>query len=144
MAETITIENQLHALIQKKEKLSTQLETLDADIAACQRVLNLVSPKGQKLNSAIHVTADQLRGKELEDALIYIAEKHHGLVNTYHTRPILIDAGVLKGDSEETSRHLNNALRKSKCFERADKNGRRGNWRLIKHSNTNRVVRIRV
>ena len=131
MADSITIEKKLHSLLKNRERLSAQLEMLDGDIAACERVLKIVSPSPRRPSPPSLVGSDEVLGMSIEEALVFIAQHHDGQINTYQARPFLIEAGVLRGEPARTSRLLNDVLRRSKRFERSDGNGKRGNWHLI-------------
>ena len=131
MADSITIEQKLHSLSKKRERLSAQLEMLDGDIAACERVLKIVSPSPRRQSPPSLVGSDEVLGMGIEDALVFIAKRHDDQINTYQARPFLIEAGILRGEPARTSRLLNDVLRRSKHFERSDGNGKRGNWHLI-------------
>ena len=121
MAQPLTV--RLRSLLSKRERLSSQLEMLDGDIAACERGL-----KGPNRPSL--VGQGQLLGMSMEEALVFIAQHCDGQVNTYQARPLLINEGVLRGEPARTSRLLNDVLRRSKRFQRSNGNGKRDNWRL--------------
>ena len=133
MSDAITVQHKLCSLLKKKERLSAQIEMLDVDIVACERVLKIVSPRPTRRTPPLPslVGADQLLGMSIEEALVFVAKHHDGQINTYQARPFLIDAGVLRGEPARTSRLLNDVLRRSKRFERSDGNGKRGKWHLI-------------
>ena len=45
----------------------------------------------------LDISLDELRGKSLDDALIYIAERNAGVLPSSAARGLLVEAGVLTG-----------------------------------------------
>ena len=109
MAETTAIENKLSSLQQRHNKLSEQLEAVEVDINACQRVLKMLNPALKKANGSLDVSSDELRGMDLDAALLYIANRHNGEINTYQVRPPQClesfenTLGKMRGASSEVS-----------------------------------------
>ena len=142
MSETTaeTVEQTLSCLLSKREDIRKTLGQVDEDIAACQKVIALIrAPNGPieasdeavtrpSLSKGTAVTADDLRGSDIESALIRIAEVDQGVLLSYRARPVLMEAGIFRGDQRSASSRLYEALTRSECFERLPKRGR---WRLI-------------
>ncbi len=74
------------------------------------------TPKPKRRQPTIPVTADDVRGLGLEQALLFIAERCNGLVVSGPTREILIEAGILRGNPNTTSHALSKELRESPRF----------------------------
>ena len=76
---------------------------------------------------AIHldISPDELRGKPLEDALIFIAERNDGILPSTAARELLVEAGALRGN--QTGNALWLALDRSERFARESK----GRYRLV-------------
>ena len=135
-----TVEQALARLLEKRGVIEESLHQVGEDIAACQRVIALVSApdestgalpegEGQQTREALgDITADGLRGRDIEGALIRIAEANDGIVLSHLARPVLTEAGFLRGNSQATSSRLYEALMQSECFESLPK---RGHWRIL-------------
>ena len=66
--------------------------------------------------------------RALDEALVFLAEHNDGYLNSYDARPLLVDAGFLKGSPSTVSTRLHEALEKSERFESLN---RRGRWSLV-------------
>ena len=74
----------------------------------------------------------------LEDALVHLAQQSGGIFNSYDARPILVEAGLLKGTPGSVSTRLHETLANSTHFTPiGDKKGR---WRLITYNPKGRSV----
>ena len=83
------------------------------------------APKRVRRQTALDISPDDLRGKSLDDALIFIAERNAGVLPSTAARELLVDAGVLVGS--QVGNTLWNALDRSERFERESK----GRYRLV-------------
>ena len=69
-----------------------------------------------------------LSSMTLEDALVHLANRNEGILNSYDVHPILVEANLLKGSPGTRSSRLHEALANSDHFEPlGDKKGR---WKL--------------
>ena len=135
-----TVEEALARILEKREVLRKELGQVEDDMAACQKVIALIrppvettgaQPEGEGRQSWANggdITADGLRGLDIEGALIQIAEANEGVVLSHLARPVLTEAGLIRGDRRATSSRLYEALVQSECFESLPKRGR---WRLL-------------
>ena len=116
------------SLAQKIERLEETLKTTRQEHDALILTLDMFdppSPKRTRRQTALDISPDDLRGKSLDDALIYIAEKNAGVLPSTAARVLLVDAGVLTGS--QVGNTLWNALDQSERFERESK----GRYRLV-------------
>ena len=84
----------------------------------------------RRRRSGLNVDPDAVRGMDLEQALLFIAEHNNGIVINSEARPILVEAGVLRGKQSTVSHTLCRALAESPRFSR-ETNGR---YRLVDES----------
>lgn len=133
MSDMITIEEKITVLNERHDKLTKQLEDVEQDLNALRRTLNILAPKtGRKKGADSFLTkVSDIHGMALDKAVTHIAKQHDGEINTYHARAVLVDAGILKGETQSASRKLYNFLIASKNFERG---GQKGKWILIEKS----------
>lgn len=114
----------------KKAELEKQLVIVEKLLVTLDSQLDPTSDEdGQR--SPLHgvLLISRLSSKSLEDALVYLAEKNRGILNSYQARPVLVEAGLLKGSPGTTSSRLYDTLSSSQYFEPlGDKKGR---WRLV-------------
>lgn len=126
-----TAQERIDHLTKKADRLRVELESVERDIGAVKRTIEIFSPppppKRVRTQEYLNVNADELRGKRLEEALIYIAERNNGVINSRAARYLLIDAGVLRGQPATTSHALSTELRESERFERIT----RGKYKLV-------------
>ena len=129
----LTFDRNLRNLLEEEQRLQKRLATTQEQLTAVsQRIAayRLVSRECATVptGSTALVTAHELQGKELLDALVLIAERHDGELNTYQYRRILKDAGILTGGD---SSQLRDALA---GFEQFEKTAEQGRWRLVQGS----------
>ena len=116
------------SLERKIERLKTALADAEHAQNALLKAVEFFSGnsgKPRRRRVEINVDIDELGGKRLEEALIYIAERSGGEIRSGHVRPLLVDAGILRGI--QTSHALSAALRLSDRFESVS----RGCYKLI-------------
>ena len=118
-------------LAQREEALMLVKET-DTQISACRVVLRLSGAEEDGLPATVdghgRIRAVDLQGMDITDALILFAERNDGIVSTYEVRPVLMEAGLLKGDPRAASTRLYEALVNSECFESLPQRGR---WEVL-------------
>ena len=120
---------------EKMESLSRTIERLQKTVDDAQRkrdalaltlqVFQPAPPKRTSRTAALDISADELRGRPLEEALIFIAERNDGVLPSTPAREVLIEAGVLRG--LQTGNALWLALDRSERFTRESK----GRYRLL-------------
>ena len=123
-----TIRAKVESLARKIERLHDALTTAQQEHAALLLTLGLfqpAAPKRTRRQTALDISLDELRGKSLDDALIYIAERNAGVLPSTAARGLLVEAGVLTGS--QVGNALWNALDRSERFERESK----GRYRLV-------------
>ena len=123
-----TIRAKALSLAQKIERLEEVLKATRQEHDALILTLDLFQPsvpKRTRRQTELDISPDDLRGKSLDDALIYIAEKNAGVLPSTAARVLLVDAGVLTGS--QVGNKLWNALDQSERFERESK----GRYRLV-------------
>ena len=123
------------SILEKMESLSRKIERIKANLEAAQRehdalgttmsIFTPAEPKRSKRHLDLDITADTLRGKSLDDALMIIAEHNNGVVPSTPARELLVEAGVLQGNYARNT--LWAALDRSDRFERESK----GRYRLV-------------
>ena len=117
----VNVEHKLDELQQEHEDLLERAASVQEKIAAFRLVL-------AECGDDAAIPEINLSRLPLEDALVAFAERHNGKLSTYHVRPALIDAGLLKGEPREISLQLYQTLSGSRRFEQA---GPRGRYRLV-------------
>ena len=126
--------NELTSLKKKRDRLSASLQETTSLIGNLQNTLEHFSPKSKKRVPKVEmlkIDPDALRGKSLDDVLVYLAEQNDGIVKNYAVRPLLVDAGILRGKRPEHA--LSVALRNSERFESVS----RGQFKLVDDPNLN-------
>ena len=111
-------------------ELESQIGVLDGLIAVIESKLDLIHRAGE-IKSPISRTllTSRLKKLSLGNALVYLARRGDGILNSYVARPLLTEAGLLKGSPGTASSRLYDALSDSEDFEPlGDKKGR---WRLV-------------
>ena len=104
-----------------------RLTEIDSKISAFRIILAECGVESDSAERHDDMSVDEFHGMGLEEALVAIAERHHGELNVYHARPLMIEAGLLKGEPRATSARLYEMLSGSERFEPT---GERGRWRL--------------
>lgn len=145
--ENIPVGVILAELVQRRDALQRELSEVNDQVAACEIVISkfrsrragaVSPPPGMR----VHMTADRLRGMTVKDALIAFGEHNGGELTTYEVRPLLVEAGILKGSSKNMSSHLHTTLARSERFKSLDGRGR---WKLLPaQPNSGSQVRMRV
>lgn len=131
-----SVSSKLDELLAEREVVAAQLADLDERIAACRLVREMLTPKPKQTKPRrrrsdkmpVHVTADELRGMALHDAMVLFAQRHGGIFNTYLARPLLIESGAVIGESATVSATIHSTLDQSEEFEPF---GKRGSWRYM-------------
>ncbi len=121
------IDNQIRRKKRLIEQNRERLAEHEADLAALLRTQRIIRNGGAKAGVAkpeIDVSARELAGLSLSDALVYLAERGRGFVRSSQVRPILVAAEVIS--SKGATQKLSAALSES---ERYDREGR-GVYRL--------------
>ena len=122
------IREKMESLTRKIERLQIALEaaTRERDaLATTLDVFQSTQPKRTHRSMALDISPEELRGKPLEDALIFIAERNDGIVPSTPARELLVEAGVLRGN--QTGNALWLPLDRSERFARKSK----GRYRLV-------------
>ena len=138
-------------LIEKQSQLVMEIRKVEREAeektAKLEKSLIIVEKLLNTLDSQFDPTSDggdqrspfqglllisRLSSKSLEDALVHLAEKNSGILNSYQARPVLVEAGLLKGSPGATSSRLYDALSSSQYFEPLE--GKKGRWRLVTHN----------
>ncbi|MCY4602290.1 MAG: hypothetical protein OXF27_20495 [Acidobacteria bacterium] len=121
---------ELENLERKRERLAASLHEVTCVIEVLKKTIEHFDPTSKRRvvrQEVLNVDADELRGKSLEDALIYVAKRNDGIVRSSSVRPLLVESGVLR--VKQTSHALSVALRTSEYFESVT----RGKYRLRDH-----------
>ncbi|MCY4580698.1 MAG: hypothetical protein OXD31_16845 [Chloroflexi bacterium] len=123
-------------MTKKKKKVEKQIADVENVLSALHKFLDTM---GNQLRSA-HIDgtatphrkllAARLSRMTLEEALIHWASRNEGILNSYTVRPVLVEAGLLKGSPGAVSSRLYEALSNSEHFEQME-GGRKGRWRLV-------------
>ena len=118
-----------------KQSVQAEIETLDKRIERLQSKLTEArnlrdalrltaehfsppEPKPRRKSAMLRVDVDMLRGMELDNALVFLADRNDGHVISGPARELLVEAGILRGKSTTTSHALCRALAESPRFER--------------------------
>ena len=109
------------ALKAEKERLAKDIQQVERTLAALEIVIADCSASPGEGGGHVPMS-------ELQEALMEIAIANRGIFNTYDHKALLIERGLLRGDSQATAGRLYDALSRSPRFE---KNGERGRWRLL-------------
>ena len=123
-----SIMNELESLKKKRDRLKASLHGVISLIEHLQKTVEHFNPKPKtrtRKSEDLKIDPDTLKGKTLADALEYLAEQNNGIVKNYVVRPILVEAGILRGKHPEHA--LSVALRNSEQFEPVS----RGQFKLI-------------
>lgn len=124
-----TIRKEIEVLERKAGRLRSALRDTERRRDALALTLEHFRPpeakRARRRGAVLDISPDDLRGKTLEDALIYIAERNDGTLASTAARPVLVDAGVLRGS--QVGNALWSALDRSERFEREAK----GRYRLV-------------
>ena len=110
--------NEIVSLKKKRDRLNVSLQDTTSLLDHLQKTLEHFIPHSNKRApkvEALRIEPNTLRGKGLTEALVYLAEQNDGIVKNYAVRPLLVDAGILRGDRPEHALSL--ALRNSERFE---------------------------
>ena len=107
-------QNALNAAVRERDALATTLE-----------VFQPAKPKRTSRRMVLDIAHDELHGRTLEEALIFIAERNDGILPSTQARELLMAAGVLRGN--QTGNALWLALDRSERFTRESK----GRYRLV-------------
>ena len=124
-----SIQCEIESLQKKASRLRSQLEEVEQATSALEMTLSHFEPKPKKRvvsQEEILVTAEELAGQSLDEALVYIAKRNDGVINSRSVRPLLKDAGLLNGT--QISHRLWSKLSDSDSFEQIG----RGKYRLIR------------
>ncbi len=123
-----TVQEELVILEAKIGRLENQLAEACAKRDTLKGTIEYFNPtpkRAPKRMANLGIEPDELRGMDLEDALVYVAERNNNVVTSGTVRPMLVEAGVLTG--KQIPHKLSSALRMSGRFE----NEQRGRYRLI-------------
>ena len=125
-----SIKADIDDLDKKINRLESSLEKSRHERDALLLVLERYSEKPKKAlpKDSIEVSIEEVMNLKLEDALIYIARKNGGTLNSTAARGLLEDAGILNGSQNGNS--LWNALKSSSHFQKVS----RGVYRLVEQT----------
>lgn len=119
-----SIETKITKLRSLEESSIQRLESIRSDITVLERTLALFTPKRQPREVNLHVSADEVKGKEIEEACMLIAMRNSGELRSTSARRFLVSAGVLSEEYGSTA--LYEVLSESPRFRRES----RGVYRL--------------
>ena len=121
------IREKIDDLTEKSVELKRQQEENTRHLDALNTTLRLFEsePEPTTKRHDTNITADELRGKSLPEAVRAFAERHDGDFVSHRARPMLIEAGVV--NAAQSSRLLYEYLSRANDFETV----RRGVYRLI-------------
>ena len=121
----------------QKAQTEMRLSALNKTIGHVEEALKSSSGPGEVINPRpisrrrrLHpgtLLPVHLSHMTLEDALVHLARRNEGILNSYDVHPILVEANLLKGSSGTRSTRLHETLVNSDHFEPLDKRGR---WKL--------------
>ena len=132
MPEPLTIESlqaKIAALKTKVDRLNTQAAEAKHRQKALETVLAMYTEKPKRRTAQtekIHIQPDELRGMDIESALIYIANHNANELASTLARELLVQAEILSEDRRGRN-DLWNALKASKRFQ----NVSRGRYVLV-------------
>ena len=122
------------SLLSEKIEIQERLSKLELIIELIDKALEVasISDEMRKQTRSIfdRLQTDHLSKMTLEDALVHYARTNEGILNSYQVRPLLVEAGLLKGSPGVVSSRLYEALSNSEYFEQLQ-GGRKGRWRLV-------------
>ena len=124
----VSIAHELERLKKKRDRLKTSLHEVISLIDHLEKTVEHFNPKPKTRTRKVEnlkIDPDTLKGKTLANALVYLAEQNNGVIKNYVVRPILVEAGILRGKHPEHM--LSVALRNSEQFEPVS----RGQFKLI-------------
>ena len=132
MDEASRLEELKFSLAAKVERLTRSLGEAKRQYDAIVTSLELLDPlpsarRGQP--ASIGVSVDELSGKNLKDALLYIAEKSDGILRVTQARRLLVEAEIVR-PGQSGSNRVNAILGEMhRQFQRIP--DRKGRYRLI-------------
>ena len=123
------IQSEIDSLTRKIDRLSATLKDAEqrreALALTIQHFQEPASPSRRRQSTTIDIEPTELHGKTLNEALIYIAERNDGIVQSSEARHLLTEAGLLTGS--QVGNRLWSALDHSERFTRESK----GRYRLL-------------
>ena len=130
-----TFDRNFKMLLSQEGVIEKQLSELQKELSEIKEKISAYRLVSEECADAPAETEtvgmDELRGTSLKEALVVLAERNNGELNVYQARPLLVGAGLLRGEPRSISSRLHDALMSSKRFEQA---GERGRWRLVSES----------
>ena len=127
-----TVQKALVSLEAKIGNLESQLAAARAKRETLKGTIEYFNPTPKRASKNvvdIKVEPDELRGMELEEALVFIAQRNDDIVTNKSVRPLLVEAGVLH--AKQISHKLSLTLTNSVYFEKE----RTGTYRLLQGLN---------
>ena len=125
----IVIQEEINTLTRKVDRMRATLEDAERRrdaLALTLQHFQKPSPSAKpRRATTLDIDPDDLHGKTLDEALIYIAEQNGGIVPSTAARHVLTEAGVLTGS--QVGNRLWSALDHSERFTRESK----GRYRLL-------------
>ena len=101
MPDVDIVKDKLAKVISKADRLRTALAEADEQVNALRLTIRLFEPPPikprRKQRADPKVNPDELRNLDIEDALVLIAERDGGFVYSSSARPLLVEAGLLRG-----------------------------------------------
>ena len=125
-----SVQQEIATLDKRIARLQAKLDAAKRDRDALLRTVKYFSPAPlpkKSRHAALNVDPDEIRGKDLEQALLFIAEHNDGVIVSNQVRPVLVEAGQLRGQPNTTSHALCTWLTESPRFERTGV----GRYRLV-------------
>ena len=126
-------------LERKVERLARQYEETKKQYESVVIAMGLLTDPSTKgfSDGKTSIEVDELAGKTLKQALLYVAEKHGGVLSVTPARKFLIEAGVVR-NGQSGSNRINSTLMEMAEFERVSRGKYRlaGNPELLKKTTT--------
>ena len=123
------IQSEIDSLTRKIDRLRATLKDAEQRQGALaltiQHFQEPATPSRRRRSTTIDIEPTELQGKTLDEALIYIAERNDGIVQSTGARHLLTEAGLLTGS--QVGNRLWSALDHSERFTRESK----GRYRLL-------------
>lgn len=124
-----SIQSEIDTLTRKVDRIRATLKDAerrrDALTLTLQHFQEPSASAKPRRGTTLDVEPDELHGKTLDEALIYIAEQNDGMLSSTAARQVLTEARLLTGN--QMGNRLWSALDRSDRFERETK----GRYRLL-------------
>ena len=94
--------------VSRYDKAQAAADTLKREVEAYDLLIARHTPRKPRKRKPVdlHVTAAEIEGMKLEPALLYIADRNDGLIQSTPVRQLLAAASVLNGRGEQQLYHF--------------------------------------